>query len=254
MGQTQEYFDQVKQECIKDCGNHSLEEIAEGMFEKEEVVNLFLSLEETDEAYSTIIDLMQESFTKDNENRIYVPGCGTGGLARRIKKEFPKASFLQIDNSPAMIAANKKSSSLFVSNNLLTADVLNCFPEANSTDAIIAYGIMRYIPSDKRDKLIYSWASCLKKDGITIIGEGMAKDIVTKIPPRGYKSVKNIERSANLFRCTLFYLLCQKYNTDNTFRDTVLDNSSENGLNYAQVLRDIAGFTPSQVYAKLLIK
>ncbi len=254
MNQNKTYFEKIKQECIKECGMHSLEEIAEGMFDKKEIIDLFSAQEKTDEAYSFIINLMSEHFFFEQEGNIYLPGTGVGGLARRIMNTFPNMFVLQVDNSSKMVSTNKKASTNYTNTSIQEANILDFELENNSLNAVIAYGVMRYVPELERNNLVSKWSSSLINSGITVLGEGIAKQVIEDISSNEYSSGSTYERDANLFRCSLFYLLFNRYSRDNEFQDKVLKTASNNESNYSEVLKDIASFIPGKVYAKVLQK
>ncbi len=254
MSDNQEYFNQIKQECINECKTHSLKEVAEGMFATEEVADLFLKQEKEDEAYSFIIDLIGKYFTREAGGKIYIPGSGTGGLARRIMDDYPKMTVIQIDSSPKMSEANKKASKNYKNTDILQGDILNLKQSPKSVSAIISYGVMRYIPEDKRNNLVSSWALALVKNGIVIVGEGIAKDVIDGISSQGYASEKLFERDAKLFRNSLFYTLLKRYHSDNKFRGIVNGEASDNNLSFADVLNKIAGYAHGKIYVKVLQK
>jgi hypothetical protein len=255
------YFDDVRDECILECKSHTLEETANGMFSRTEIVeSLFKKQESSDEAFSIIVDLMHLHLSKSincDSGNIYVPGTGPGGLSRRIAKEFPESKIFTVDSSIEMVAACRKNSLTYDNIDVSCADIRDVnIPQ--KFDAIIAYGIMRYIPENSRGDLIDSWNKNLKSEGMILVGEGVAKSVVERINSENYSRIEMLERNAKLFRCSLFYTLNSRYHKDDIFRRRVgvaiYDMRCHGNVSYADVLADIAGYTQSKVYLKIFKK
>ncbi len=250
---TIEYFKKIKDECVEESRGYTPKEITKGMFERKEIVGFFSELGKIDEAYSFVVDSMRKYFSSERCGKIYVPGSGAGGLARKIMDTFPNLSTIQVDNSPEMIAINRNNSYGYKTD-ILEGDILNFGHNTNYLDAIVAYGIMRYIPIDKRNKLVSSWHPFLKDGGIVIVGEGISKKLVENINSVDYSFKTCLETDAKLFRCSLFYLLFNRYDKDVSFNKKINEFADKENLKYTDVLKNIAGFVPSKVYAKVLQK
>jgi|GEM_PF-6899398 len=248
------YFLAIRQECIAERKNERerfpLSNVSEGMFTKPEVVDLFLKQEESDQAYSLLVRLMQERIDSKTRGTVYIPGAGVGGLARKVAKNFPFLSVLQVDSSPSMVAANRSRSNGNHHLKIVYGDI-NSFELKGDFKAILAYGIMRYVPLSLRNGLVTSWLDKLTTGGIAIIGEGVAEDTIRSLKPEGYSLEEKCEGEVDLFRCSLFYLLIRRYEKDSQFKREVNLYSLGKSVKPADVLCEIAGFTRDRVYTRI---
>lgn len=249
MKKINKYFELVKDQCIAECKQHSFEEVARNAFSKPEVVDLFLAMEKNDEAYAFVVNSIKNYFGKNKIGNIYVPGGGVGGLARRISDHFPKQNILQIDCSKKMIGVNKVLSRKYKNITVKKGDILKFALRPDSLDCIIAYGVMRYVPKQKRNALLDLWMRALVPGGIVIVGEGIGGEIVNNLRSKRASTTKSFSKKTKLFRCSLFYLLCKKYNIDKIFKKEV-QRSISSRKNFTDALKDLAGFVLDRVYIK----
>ncbi len=246
---TNDYFNRVREECIAACSHHSLEEIAEGIFTRSEIINTLLKLEERDEANEYIAGLVAKHLP--SAQRIYIPGAGIGTLGRRVAKKLPTAHLLQVDISRVMVETCQQASGKYPNIETEEGDILTFPPPICSFDAIVAYGILRYITPEGRDLLITSWREALAPEGIVIVGEGLAEGVVRSISPSGYRSEKMVDKEVKLFRHSLFYLLCKRYDGDKVFQREVNAVTAERKITFAEVTAEIAGYREGAVYTKM---
>ena len=254
MDEIKNYFEAIKQQCVAECDQKPLEKLAHEVFTRKEVTDLFLRQEREDEAYSFIVSLMSKYLDSSKKGIIYIPGSGVGGLSRRISSLFPKHHILQVDSSPAMNVTNRNHSFEYKNHQILQADVLDFPLKDGSLSAIIAYSIMRYVPSNERVRLINLWSSFLISTGVTIIGEGDVGEVVKPLNLVEYRREEHFEREANLFRCSLFYSLFRRYDNDEQFRIIVDKFSVQRNVSFVEVLSEITGLANTKVYAKVLQK
>lgn len=246
---TNDYFDRVREECIATCSHHSLEEIAEGMFTREEIISTFLRLEERDEANEYIAGLIAEHLP--SARKIYIPGAGIGTLGRKVAEKFQGVEIFQIDVSRVMVKACREASEKYPNIDTEEGNILTFPLPACSFNAIVAYGILRYINPERRTSLVTSWREALTPNGVVIVGEGIAEGLVRDLKPQGYTLKNAVEKEVNLFRHSLFYLLCRRYETDRTFQREVNAVAAERKINFAEVAAEIAGHREGKVYAKI---
>jgi len=243
------YFEFVKDQCIAECKQHTFGEVAKNVFSKPEVVDLFLAMEKNDEAYAFIVDLMKDYFDKNKIDNIYVPGGGVGGLARRIADYFSKQNILQVDCNKKMVGVNKVLSKKYKNIVVKRGEISKFALKPNSLDCIVAYGVMRYVPEKKRNALLDLWVRALVPGGIVIVGEGIGRQIVNNLRSKKSPNARSYSKKAKLFRCSLFYLLCKKYSTNKVFRKEV-EKLSDPYKNFADILKNLAGFVSDRVYIK----
>ncbi len=253
MHKNNKYFELVKNQCVSECKQHTFEEVAKNAFSKFEVVDLFLSMEESDRAYAFILNFLKKRFSKNKFIRIYIPGSGVGGLARIIYGYFSKSYIFQVDCSKEMVVANKKLSANQKNIYIKKADILKVKLRPGSFDCVVAYGVMRYIPENKRSALLNSWIKVLVPGGRLIVGEGRGGEIVNNLNALVARQSKIFLKKVKLFRCSLFYLLCKKYENDRIFKNEV-DRITVRGKTFADTLKKIAGFVTDNVYVKEFIK
>jgi hypothetical protein len=256
------YFNDVKNKCIAECKSSTLEATANGMFSRKEVVDLFKKMESSDDAFSILIDEIRQYFCNSNNINLFIPGGGSGGLSRRILKDYPRSSILNLDSSLEMVNACKHNPIKYKNIETVCGDIstFNC---AKKFDAIVAYGVMRYIPENSRNSLVDSWHDILKDDGIVIVGEGVAKNIIDNIVSTKYNNIDYVEKDARLFRCSLFYHLFKKYSEDNAFSQAVnrtvesestFSDDNDADVTSIDILCRLAGYSDSSVYLKIFEK
>lgn len=249
MNKRKKYFEFVKNQCVLECKQSTHEDVARKSFSKPEVIDLFLEMEKNDQAYTFVVDSMKGCFDRAKIKNIYVPGGGVGGLARMISDRFSKPHILQVDFSKEMVTINNIFSKKYKNIVVKKGNILNFKIKANSLDCIIAYGVMRYIPENKMNVLLDLWSRALVPGGVVIVGEGRGKEIVGKLDPKKFSSVKSFSKKIKLFRCSLFYLLCKRYNVDKIFRKEV-EKLISTRKNFADILKGVAGFVSDEVYIK----
>jgi malonyl-CoA O-methyltransferase len=98
--------------------------------------------------------------------RILEIGCGTGHCTQLLKKRYPTAELLALDDSPAMLAHAEKSNLSQV--NYLCVPFNASLPiEDNSIDLIVANLILPWCTDLK--KMLQEWRRVLRPEGLLIL-------------------------------------------------------------------------------------
>lgn len=247
-----DFFNKIKKDCENTCWKISFKNVANDIFSKDEIINLFVELEDKDPSIKYIIDIIYNYFNKKDNIKIFIPGWWTGWLARRILKEFNNSYIDQVETEDNMVVYNKSNYSKNI--NVIKWDILDYIYEKWKYDIVVAYWILRYLNEKDRNIIVNEWYNKLDKWGILILWEWIAEDIIRWI------NIKNIEENEffvkkwKLFRCSLFYLLLNQYKNNLDFREAVLEESLLKSKTYNSIIKNIAWFIEANIYYKIYIK
>lgn len=236
----QPYIDATLEKCKK----MSFEEKKSVLWERPEIIEYFALLP-IDEPTKHIERSLRDELPDLNKKKILIVGGGTGGLGRYIVTKNSGVFIMEIDTSDEMVCEANRLAKEHEAENRYSSIVADAgsIPFAdNEFDYSIAYGVFRYINQKDRKKAVDEM-SRVSKFGVNI-SDGRAKDIICSLRDMVNPDLRVFETEVEMFRMTLFYMLCKLYETDKVFRGLV-DNSSDNPYRF---IGKLAGKSKGKLY------
>lgn len=122
---------------------------------------------------SDMLNVMMNLLTlKKTKPRFLEIGCGLGGFSRMILKKYPKASFVFLDGSPAMMLNVKKRLSRYKINaTFLQRDINDShwFDKGSGLfDAVVSSWCLHYLSDNRRKPFFKEIHQLLKQSGVFI--------------------------------------------------------------------------------------
>lgn len=103
--------------------------------------------------------------------RVLELGCAEGMNLLPLADRFPKSEFIGVDLSPVQIATGEAArvASKLENVQLLSADLREFEPEAESFDYIIAHGVYSWVGDEVKDRVLAICSRALRPDGLAYV-------------------------------------------------------------------------------------